>query len=310
MDDDRKKKIAEEKIQKDSFWIKVLIITIVIVWCSLIAGNWAGHYVADTRILNKRSLASDERNLPGERAKGWKKVVGLDNQGRISQDTRQEEPGPDLNVKDFRNIDDPIPGIDDQSIRTLGKGEDDSSAGDKGLPPSLPDKLKVSESPGSYVTEGDPDSIKKETPVEDLKGKPVIEKTATPSPTQAAASSPTPTLSPSPSPAKQKESTEKDKSKDGDKAKDSSKDKDSAKKPSDSGSYDLQMGSFSSQQNANKMLDDLKSKGYSAHIEKVKDGDKEYFKVKMEENHNSREAAQSRAGKLKEDGFDAIIISR
>jgi cell division septation protein DedD len=310
MDDDKKKKIVEDKIEKDSFWIKVLIITIVIVWCSLIAGNWVGHYIADTKILVKRTASLGEKNTVAEKPKGWKTVVGLDNQGRVSQDTRQEEPVPELKVTDFRNIDDPIPGIDDQSIRTLGKGDDSSGTTDNGVPPSLPEKLKVKEGSGTYVTEGDPDSIKKETPQEDLKGKPVVDKTATPSPTKAALSSPTPTPTPASTQARvaPKESPGKDKTKDD--SKDAPKDKEGAKKTPDAGAYDLQIGSFSSQQNASKMLDDLKQKGYSAHIEKVKDGDKEYFKVKMEEKHDSREAAQSRAGKLKEDGFDAIIISR
>jgi len=40
------------------------------------------------------------------------------------------------------------------------------------------------------------------------------------------------------------------------------------------------MGSFSNPQNAEKMINDLKQKGYSAKVEKIKDGDKEFFKVK------------------------------
>jgi len=331
--DDKKKKVIEERVEKDSFWIKVLVITIVIVWASLVTGSWAGHYFVETQIIGKQAALSDDRSLPGEKPRNYKAVVSLDRQGKVTGSDQEKEESSDLNVPDFRNIDDPIPGIDDQAIRTLGK-EQELKADEAARPPALPDKSgevkdqKGAAKPDETASPADrqPSESPKDTPSADQatpaqsatksapeaarpSAQPVREttkpaetvpessrtKTATPEPVKTKAASPEAARTKAPSadtgrkePAKKEEASQD--------------------KKQEAGNFDVQMGSFSNPENADKMMTDLKQKGYKAKVEKIKEGDREFYKVKMEK-VDTKESAQDKAGKLKQDGFDAIIIS-
>ncbi|MHC9544345.1 MAG: SPOR domain-containing protein [Vulcanimicrobiota bacterium] len=330
--DDKKKKVIEERIEKDSFWIKVLVITIVIVWASLVTGSWAGHYFVETQIIGKQAALSDGKNLPAEKPKNWKAVVSLDRQGNVTDSDKETEEGTELSVPDFRNIDDPIPGIDDQAIRTLGKDpqlKTDESAKPPVLPGNLTDdkekkdpaanadtavptdKQSSDSSQGSSSQDAaTPTPVPSKTP-SDI-ARPVqptmdIAKPAEPTKTSTKPAEPTKTSTkpdgPTPESSRVKESSPQAGRKDPAKKEEAPKDK-----SQEASSYDIQMGSFANPENADKMMTDLKQKGYKARVEKIKEGDREFYKVKMDK-LDSNESAQDKAGKLKQDGFDAIIIS-
>ncbi|GEM_PF-2179642 len=311
--DDKKKKVIEERIEKDSFWIKVLVITIVIVWASLVTGSWAGHYFVETQIIGKQTALSDDKSLPAEKPKNWKAVVSLDRQGKVANPDQNKEEDSELNVPDFRNIDDPIPGIDDQAIRTLGK-EQELKADESTKPPALPEKLTDDKEQKDSVKK-DETAVPPEKQPSDTSKAPSSPDVSTPSPVPSKSQSesvrpvqPTkdsakPAQS-TPESSKVKESSPEAGKKDPAKKEQASQDK--KQEPSD---YDIQMGSFANPENADKMMTDLKQKGYKARVEKIKEGDREFYKVKMDK-LDSKESAQDRAGKLKQDGFDAIIISR
>lgn len=320
--DDKKKKVIEERIEKDSFWIKVLVITIVIVWASLVTGSWAGHYFVETQIIGKQTALSDGKNLPAEKPKNWKAVVNLDRQGNVTDSDKEPEEGTELSVPDFRNIDDPIPGIDDQAIRTLGK-DPQLKTDESAKPPVLPGNLTDDKEKKDPATNADtavptdkqssdssqgssspdaatPTPVPSKTPSDTAR--PVqptkdIAKPAEPTKTSVKPAGPTPESS------KVKESSPQAGKKDPPKKEEASKDK-----SQEASNYDIQMGSFANPENADKMMTDLKQKGYKARVEKIKEGDKEFYKVKMDK-LDSNESAQDKAGKLKQDGFDAIIIS-
>lgn len=305
--DDKKKKVIEERIEKDSFWIKVLVITIVIVWASLVTGSWAGHYFVETQIIGKQAALSDGKNLPAEKPKNWKAVVSIDRQGNVTDSDKENEEGAELNVPDFRNIDDPIPGIDDQAIRTLGK-EPQLKAEESVKPPVIPGN-----------TTDDKEEKEPETAVPSEKQPSGNSQDSTPQDTAAPAAIPSKTQPDSARTAQPATDTAKpaEPPKESIRVKESSPHSDRKEPPKkeegpgskqEAGSYDIQMGSFANPENADKMMSDLKQKGYKARVEKIREGDREFYKVKMDK-LDSNESAQDKAGKLKQDGFDAIIIS-
>lgn len=330
--DEKDKKGIQEKIEKDSFWIKVLIITIVVVWVSLVGGSWVGHYVADTKILTKHSSLNVDKGGPAEKPKNWKTVVRLDNKGKVIKDGDTGAVESNVTLPDFKNIDEPIPGLDDQAIRTLGNPQEEKNDSSlKVAPPSIDNKAKpeydnkVNEVKETQSQTTDSDNITQSvTSVNQTSTAPIVpvkipekktqpqtsytnsvsqptvkeniekpkpsEPVAAPAPkiseparVNSTVSVPAKTENPEPKPAQDQEQN--------------------------ASSFDLQMGSFTNPENAGKMVDDLKQKGYAPRIEKIKNGDKEYFKVKME-SINNRDSAIDKAEKLKKDGYDAIIITR
>lgn len=312
--DEKKKTEAKETVEKDTFWVKVLVITIIVIWTSLVAGSWVGHYVADTKILSKRTSMSLESGA-AEKPAQWKKVVDVDDNG---EETPVEQGG-SQDVPDFRNIDNPIPGIDDQAIRTLSVQKEPVPGDSKTeSPPALPgSEEKKSKEQG---TEGHDAS----TPAEDVEKQPDGTKTPD-SPGDKAIDSnnvrksdnPTDSKTPDKEETLKKESTSKESAK-------TEKPKEPAKiekpkeqitdeKPGQSAdtheTFDLQVGSFSREENAATRLQELQKKGYSAKIEKINDGEKEYYKVRIT-GMGDREKASTNAEKLKTEGYDAIIISR
>ena len=289
--DDKKTPVSGKTIEKDSFWIKVLVITIIVIWSSLVAGNWVGHYVAGSKILASHTSLNPE-NAGSEKSKHWKTVVNVDNQGNVEQGDNQTSSNDSLDVPDFRNIDNPIPGVDDQSIRTLGAPDSAIVEEKKEEKETVEDTRKEEGTSKSEDT-----SIEKEENTKKTETETVTEDKKTDEP--AHRESPSDTKTPGPETTVQA-------------TKEPPKPTETPKpeKPSENaGAYDLQIGSFSKQENAQSQLDELQKKGYSATIEKVRDGDKEYFKVKLSD-MGSREKASNSAEKLKSDGFDAIIISR
>lgn len=116
--------------EPDYFWVKVLIVTIIIVWAALIAGSWAGNYFLKSEFFKKYNSQVVDDNKP----KVWKTVVEVDKSGVVSKSAVLADNTDDLQIDDFRNTNEPIPGIDDQSLKSLKDIEplqepsDDSSA--------------------------------------------------------------------------------------------------------------------------------------------------------------------------------------
>lgn len=58
----------------DNFLSKVLIATIVVIWVSVVGGNWLGHLVVNEGILGKKKDAVEFREMPSPRPRPWVSV--------------------------------------------------------------------------------------------------------------------------------------------------------------------------------------------------------------------------------------------
>ena len=269
MEENNKKRTEDNSDDnyKDYFWVKVLVVTIVIIWLSLAAGTWVGNFLNVNKIIPSKT---DTEVSAEQKPKAWKTIVEVDNQGNLSKTAQLDSGSENVGVDDFRNIDDPIPGVDDQSIRPLTTDLNVVQEPAKPEPPPLPG-VSISPSPTKTETpQPEPsESSADKKPTE-------IKKENEPKTTSPEDAVPKPTTSPEPSKSESGEN------------------------------YNIQMGSFSNQENADKMINDLKKKGHNATMEKVTSGDKEFFKVKIT-NTPSQKDAKDKAEELKKEGFDAIV---
>lgn len=285
MEENNKKHKEEDSDDnyKDYFWVKVLVVTIVIIWLSLAAGTWVGNFLTVNKILPSKA---DTEVSAEQKPKAWKTIVEVDNHGNLSKTGQLDGSSENVNIDDFRNIDDPIPGVDDQSIKVLNSPDINVvQEPPKPVPPPLPGaSVTPSESPSSPEPQPSESSTATATATktqdtnEDHKEKKEHKESKDPAEKKP---SPEPTLA---KPAKTPEPSQ----------------------PNSNGNYNIQMGSFSNQGNADKMIDDLKKKGHNATVEKVTSGDKEFYKVKIT-NSPSQKDAKDKAEELKKEGFDAIV---
>ena len=109
------KEEKDEEDEPDYFWVKVLIVTIIIVWVALITGSWAGNYFLKSEFFKKYNSQVVDSNKP----KVWKTIVEVDKSGVVSKSAILADNTDDLQIDDYRNTNEPIPGIDDQSLRNL-----------------------------------------------------------------------------------------------------------------------------------------------------------------------------------------------
>ncbi len=129
-DKNKENKEEDSDEEPDYFWVKVLIVTLIIIWAALIAGSWAGNYFLKSEFFKKYNSQVVDENKP----KVWKTVVEVDKSGAVSKSAVLADNTDDLQIDDFRNTNEPIPGIDDQSLKNLKDIEplqepsDDSSA--------------------------------------------------------------------------------------------------------------------------------------------------------------------------------------
>ena len=107
---DESESSKEEEKQTDYFWMKALITMIVVIWIALFAGSWAGNYMLESKLFLKKNH-SDDQNKP----KVWKTIISDDNTKTVVPVDNTDE----LKIDDYKNTDEPIPGIDDQSLKTL-----------------------------------------------------------------------------------------------------------------------------------------------------------------------------------------------
>lgn len=178
---------------------KLIVSAIVVIWVSLVGGNWLGHFAVEKGLLGKVSKASEYRPQTEHKPKPW-----------VMVDQKQVE----------------------EVERLSGQAQTE--------PTAAPEE---SSSPEPVVTS---------TPIE-VNGKPAG--TSTPG----------------------------------------AKDK-----------YQLQFGSFSTIDHAQKMADGLKEKGQEARVEEIEAGNGKVFRVRG--GSYSEEEARQQRDKLKEQNIDAYMV--
>lgn len=283
----------DSKPDRDYFWMKVLIVMIVVVWFSLLAGSWVGNYLLDSDIIPK-NLNSEimEESKP----KVWKTIVEVDKSGAVSKSAVLADNTSDLKIDDFRNIDDPIPGIDDQSIKNFTPQDisplqepTHSNSSSPNLNGKSYERVNSVETPGQpEINKSPDDAASSHIPDEEEEGvNGVVAAPSEPSPSTSVSPSPDNAVSePSPSP--------------------------SPSEPSEtgaSGTYNIQMGVFSNKANAENLVEELKEKGHkNVVMEKVSSGGKEVYKIKLTET-GTRDEVEHKSDYLKKDGFDSMVIA-
>lgn len=80
---------------KDGFFTKVVVATVVVIWMSLVGGNWLGHYAIDQGYLGKEEEAVEFRDMPSPAPRPWVKVdpkLQEELEQHRRQTTAEEEP--------------------------------------------------------------------------------------------------------------------------------------------------------------------------------------------------------------------------
>ncbi|MBS2033491.1 SPOR domain-containing protein [bacterium] len=92
--------MSKQDRSNDGFYSKVVIASVVVIWVSLVGGNWLGHYVVEKGLLHdkkKGKSASDEyRPASVQKVKPWITVDPSQQQEleRLQGTTHEEEPAP------------------------------------------------------------------------------------------------------------------------------------------------------------------------------------------------------------------------
>lgn len=228
----------------EGFWPKVLVATIVVIWVSLVAGNWLGNF-----LINK--LAEKEKGAPptefkqdlmrGARPRPWQKA-----------DPKLQE---ELDKQRTRLTGEKAPQPVPQEIVTASPVPPDAKATATSTPKPEPEET---EAPAATPADISIAPTPKETPVVD------------------AASDPVPT------PA--------------------------AVEPDKNVGVELQFGSFSSEENAKALIQDLANQGQDARIEAVPTDKGTVYRVRGG-GFSGNDDARTRADKLREQGIDAYIVN-
>lgn len=274
----------EQEKQSDYFWMKALITMIVVIWIALFAGSWAGNYLLDSKLFTKKQ-AADDPNKP----KVWKTIISDDNtKTAVPADNTDE-----LKIDDYKNSDEPIPGIDDQALKTL-------QAKDIMLQEPVPE-TKTSET--EPVRQEQPKATEPQTTQqEEQREQASVPQIAHP-----------PIEGQEQQPAYQ-EPSNAGSSHDSEVHEKSNQPQQPAAINGTSllppeGSYNIQIGSFEKEENAGRIADELKSKGHETVVERVRQGGEDVFKVKIIEK-DSHASAEKKAADLKNEGYDAYVVPR
>ncbi|MFN8606275.1 MAG: SPOR domain-containing protein [Vulcanimicrobiota bacterium] len=90
--------MSKQERTNDGFYSKVVIASVVVIWVSLVGGNWLGHYVVEKGLLHdkkKTHTASNEyRPATVQKVKPWISVDPAQQQEleRLQGTTHEEEP--------------------------------------------------------------------------------------------------------------------------------------------------------------------------------------------------------------------------
>ena len=69
--------MSKNEPTKDGFYSKIFVSTIVVIWVSLVGGNWLGHYAVEKGLLTKgnkdktKAKSAEYRAMPNQRPKPW-----------------------------------------------------------------------------------------------------------------------------------------------------------------------------------------------------------------------------------------------
>lgn len=281
----------EQDKQSDYFWMKALITMIVVIWIALFAGSWAGNYMLDSKLFSKKQ-AADDPNKP----KVWKTIISDDNtKTAVPADNTDE-----LKIDDYKNSDEPIPGIDDQALKTL-------QAKDIMLQEPVPE-TKTSET--EPVQQEQPKASETQpTQQEEQREQASVPQIAHP-PIEGQEQQPA---------YQEQQPTYQEPANTG--ASHDSGAHEKTNQPQQpaaingtsllppAGSYNIQIGSFEKEENAGRIADELKSKGHETVVERVRQGGEDVFKVKIIEK-DSHASAEKKAADLKNEGYDAYVVPR
>ncbi|MCL5037352.1 MAG: SPOR domain-containing protein [Chloroflexi bacterium] len=265
-----KHRISPEGKTKDGFWAKLVIATVIVLWLSLVVGNWLGHYLVEKGFLGQNIKLSDGKMaesrpsyspIPLRNTEGAAPVYNPRNFGStvpIKKETPTSEASPSEEKTPTPAETTPSPeaspSLTPKPAETVSKTQKASEA---------PEPEKVTNTV-QKTPEAPPPPPPKEERVKKEPEKPA--QLPKPVETQQAETGP--------------ESL-----------------------------FTLQMGAFTDRGNADELAGQLKGKGYSVHTVSVKQGDKDVFKIQVG-TFKDRTSAEDQQGKLRSQGFDSIIVGK
>ncbi len=226
----------------EGFWPKVMVATIVVIWVSLVAGNWLGNF-----LINK--LAEHEKEEGGGSGTEFKQDLMRGARPRPWQkaDPKLQE---ELDKQRTR-LTGEKPRVVPQEIVTASPVAPDAKATATSTPAAT-----ETEAPAPEATPADVSAAPTETPA---------------APPEATPAEPTPT-------------------------------------PAGGGAVELQFGSFSSEENAKALMQDLANQGQEARLEAIPTDNGTVYRVRGG-GFNGADDAKTKAEKLREQGIDAFIVN-
>lgn len=62
--------MSKSDTPRDGLYTKIFVATIIVIWVSLVGGNWLGHYIVEKGMLGK-AKKTEYRAMPNQRPKPW-----------------------------------------------------------------------------------------------------------------------------------------------------------------------------------------------------------------------------------------------
>lgn len=228
--------MSRRERSQDGFWPKVMVATIVVIWVSLVAGNWLGNY-AIGKLSGKETEPTEFKQdlMRGARPRPWQKV-----DPKLQEEVERQR----------ARLTGEKPRPQPQEVVTASPVPPDAKA----TATSTPTPAATSEPPAPEATPADvsvaPTPEQSETPAE-------------PTPTPAAPTS---------------------------------------------DAVELQFGSFSSEENAKQLIDELSKQGQNARLEAVPTDNGTVYRVRGG-GFTGEDEAKSQLEKLREQGIDAFVVN-
>lgn len=232
--------MSKSEPAKDGFYSKIFVSTIVVIWVSLVGGNWLGHYAVQKGLLGKNQKA-EYKAMPNQKPKPW-----------VTVDPKQVE------------------------------AVEQMTGQKNAVQPVASETPEASSTPREVVTSTpiDQDDVLSPSPSEEVKPTPKVKVKPADAPSASPVALETPGQPPEPTPAVALSNHR----------------------------FQLQFGSFSTQENAQRMADELARVGQPAKVEEIEAGHGKVFRVRG--GSYSEEEARLQRDKLKEQQIDAYIVDK
>ena len=232
--------MSKSEPAKDGFYSKIFVSTIVVIWVSLVGGNWLGHYAVEKGLLGKNQK-TEYKAMTNQKPKPW-----------VTVDPKQVEAVEQMTGQ--RNAVQPA---------TSSSPEETPAA-----------REIVTSTPINQ------DEVASPKPSEEVKPTPKAKLKPSNAPTPSPVALETPGQPPEPTPAVALANHK----------------------------FQLQFGSFSTQENAQRMADELARVGQPAKVEEIEAGHGKVYRVRG--GTFSEEEARLQRDKLKEQQIDAYIVDK